>query len=251
MAASNLEIKEVVLRRTTPVVINSFNQLTYISNMIEKLIDEEFKNIYILDQCSTYPPLLEWYAKISSHVTIFMQSKNMGPHDFFISKKYHIFGGAPFLYTDADLDWHELAPDFLTKFFHIANALKIFKVGSALEIPKAQDLKLNFHMLSKDGDLKSVVEHESIYWESPIAENIYNAPIDTTLHLFCPYYYQDNSPIITGIRVAGDGFQLKHLPWYVNDPMPVEERQYYMSRSLHSTWKDDSYHDMYYGREVA
>jgi hypothetical protein len=94
MRHPNIAIPELVLRRSTPVVVNSFNQLTYLRNMVERLRDEGFRNLYILDQASTHRPLKDWLAGVEerNEALPLFSATNNGPHDFFIAGKYKLFG---------------------------------------------------------------------------------------------------------------------------------------------------------------
>ena len=50
----------------TSVVINNRNRLTTTRNMVEKLLSlNPDEHIIIIDNESTYPPLLEWYEYIN------------------------------------------------------------------------------------------------------------------------------------------------------------------------------------------
>lgn len=55
-----MNINEYVLRKTLPVIICVFNQYTYLKNLISKLNQNGFSNIYVLDQKSTYQPLINY-----------------------------------------------------------------------------------------------------------------------------------------------------------------------------------------------
>ena len=44
-----------------PVIINNFNRLEYLKKLIESLEIRGYRNIYIIDNLSTYPPLLQYY----------------------------------------------------------------------------------------------------------------------------------------------------------------------------------------------
>ncbi len=238
---SDPSLEELILRRSVPVVINSFNQYTYLRGMVERLREEGFRNLFIVDQASDHPALMQWLAQVArdEQAYVLYSPTNKGPHDFFLSGRYHWFGGAPFFYTDPDLSWRRLAGDFVTRMFDLAHRYRVFKVGSALTIPSPVEAKADLQMRSKDGGLISVAQHESQFWENEVLPGVYNAPIDTTLHLFAPQYYVPGSPLITGLRVAGQGYDLKHLPWFKDDPMPAAEYQHYLSKSRHTTWRPD------------
>ena len=229
-----MKISELLLRRTIPVVINSFNQLTYLQNIIKKFQMNDFKNIVILDNNSDYPPLLEFYKELinCSIAIVLYYNNNNGPRYFHQSELYKIYSTVPHLYTDPDLDFEYLSSDYLSKLLEISNKYKIFKVGSALEIPTDSEIKSDLFMRPGDSDLAiPVKEWEARFWLNEIETEIYNAPIDTTLHLFNPEYYSSDSPYLIGIRIGLEGFRVKHLPWYKNNLMNSNEYHYYKQRA--------------------
>jgi hypothetical protein len=242
MDKQNIDIKELILRRSTPFVINSYNQLTYVKNLVTKLHEAGFRNIYVMDQASAYPPLLAWLAQASQEGIIFplYSSTNNGPHHFFLSRLYDMFGGAPFLYSDPDLSWDVMADDFLTRMFAIAHRYSFYKVGAALTIPDPAEMKPGMITTADRGIPMTVAEFEHRYWQNEIEPGVYRAPIDTTMHLFLPQYYKAGAPLITGLRVAGHGYSMLHLPWFINDPMPAEEYEFYLRQTRHTTWKPDA-----------
>lgn len=233
-----MNINEYVLRKTLPVIICVFNQYTYLKNLISKLNQNGFFNIYVLDQKSTYQPLINYLKDNNGkNFTVFYESMNYGPHNFFVERKYQVFSGMPFLYTDPDIDFNYLAPNFLTKFFELSNLYKVFKVGSALYIPKDSEIKPGISLFGNQGNKISVENHERQFWVSEIQTGVYNSPIDTTLHVFFPEYYKEEQPLITGLRVGLDGFVIKHLPWHKDDPMPEDELNFYLQEAKHNSWR--------------
>lgn len=240
MNNTEMDLKELILRRSTPIVINCFNQLTYVRNIVGKLREAGFRNLYVLDQASTYPPLRQWLAEAAEQDLILplYLPENKGPHFFFLRRLYDFFGGAPFIYTDPDLSWDRLAPDFLTRMFDLCHRYRVFKAGPALTIPGPEDTKPGLFSNHNSATAKSVSEYEAPYWENEVEPGVYNAPIDTTMHLFLPQYYQ-NTALITGLRVAGEGYSVLHLPWFRNDPMPADEYDYYLQHSSYTTWRAD------------
>ncbi len=243
-SAISMNIQETILRRTTPIIVNSFNQYTYLKNIIEKLFESGFENIYILDQGSTYPPLMDWLAGVYERreaLPLYLP-ENYGPRYFFLSGLYRIFGEVPLIYTDPDLSWNKLAPDFLSRLFDLSHKHQAFKIGPALDLPDPQDLKeVKIKILNPHGqplpDIPpfSLYEWESQYWKNELEPGVFDAKIDTTFHLFVPKYYTPEKSLISGMRVAGEGYSFIHLPWYKFDPMPEEEYAYYISRSKYST----------------
>ena len=54
--------------RDIPIIINNYNRLTMLKKLIDSLTSRGYTNIVILDNQSTYPPLLEWYAECQFEV---------------------------------------------------------------------------------------------------------------------------------------------------------------------------------------
>ena len=52
--------REITLRSTIPLVINVFNQHHYLQRMVNQFAENGFRNIVILDNNSSYPPLLAY-----------------------------------------------------------------------------------------------------------------------------------------------------------------------------------------------
>mgnify|MGYP002241251986 FL=1 len=59
-----------------PIIINNFNRLTTLRLLTETLTACGYTNIYILDNASTYPPLLEYYK--TCPFTVFHLNQNLG-----------------------------------------------------------------------------------------------------------------------------------------------------------------------------
>ena len=62
-----------------PIIINNRDRLTTLRNMINSLQNMGYKNLYIIDNESTYPPLLSYY-------------KNDCPAKIFYEKKSRTYG---------------------------------------------------------------------------------------------------------------------------------------------------------------
>ncbi len=236
-----MDIKEIILRRTIPVIINSFNQLFYLENLIEKFLQEKFSNIIIIDNGSTYEPLNTYLKNISitrKEILVLYYNQNNGPRHFHNSGLYKMLGNIPHLYTDPDLDFEELAPDFLTKLIDFSKKYKKAKVGCALEIPTQELINNNLHYRHIDGNIYTINEVEEKYWIDPVEEDVFKAPVDTTLHLFNPEFIHLNTSFIDAIRVARDGFILRHRPWYKSDQTPEPEQSYYRNLSENfNSWR--------------
>ena len=70
--------KQIRNPKNIPIIINNFNQLFYLKQLINKLQIFNIKTIVILDNNSTFPPLLKYYEDIKNEVKIIRLTKNRG-----------------------------------------------------------------------------------------------------------------------------------------------------------------------------
>jgi hypothetical protein len=102
-----------------PIIINSFNRLSTLKLLIASLEERGWTNIHILDNCSTYPPLLEWFKTIPYeviHLPGNLGFKALWKHK--PSRKR--FCGDYYIYTDADLVLGEKCPaDIIERMFDL------------------------------------------------------------------------------------------------------------------------------------
>jgi len=232
--------REITLRSTIPLVINVFNQHRYLEGMVQQFSASGFKNIVILDNGSSYAPLLSYYQGLTQIriANIIYYNQNRGPHYFFLNNVYqHLFESTPFLYTDPDMAWDDISEEFLTQLFDLSHRYKTFKVGCALRLPSDSVIKPNLPTFNCNNRIYTVHQWEEQFWINPVQHNVYAAPIDTTMHLFNPVYYSPGQALITGLRVAGEGMEAIHLPWFKADPCPPEELAFYRSLAKHSNWQ--------------
>jgi len=85
--------------KDTPIIINNFNRLSSTRNMYEFLQRRNFSRIIILDNNSTYPPLLKWYDMLQTEVVRF--TDNIGAHCLFDSGYLKSLNTEYIVYSDA------------------------------------------------------------------------------------------------------------------------------------------------------
>ena len=193
--------------------------------MINSLEEKGYNNIYIIDNNSTYPPLLKFYEETT--IKVFRLKKNLGYLSLWKSGIYKQFKNQYFVYTDSDILPNENCPEnFLEYFYNLMQKYpRASKIGFALSIDDLPDYYKN---------KQKVIEWESQFWTKEIEPNIYRAPIDTTFALYRPNvkrpaYFHDFMLRVGGIYTA------KHLPWYNDDNNLSEEELYYISQTQKST----------------
>ena len=59
-----------------PIIINNYNRLEMLTKLIHSLESKGYHNLYIIDNQSTYPPLLEYYTRLP--YPVYMLNKNVG-----------------------------------------------------------------------------------------------------------------------------------------------------------------------------
>tara|TARA_Y100001972_G_scaffold127643_1_gene185137 strand:- start:611 stop:1303 length:693 start_codon:yes stop_codon:yes gene_type:complete len=213
--------------RNIPIVINNFNRFTYLKQQIERFEALGYTNIYIIDNQSTYPPLLKYYDQLP--YTIFRLNKNVGHLSLWKTIIFKWFEHDYYVYTDPDIYPGDDCPDnFMEYFKSILNTYPEYsKVGFALAI---DDLPDHFD------DKQKVKDWEDMYWQMKMQADteIYIAKIDTTFALYRPG--AKGGWWVPAMRVAGK-YTARHLPWYRNSSVIDEEEQYFIEHaSGSSSW---------------
>lgn len=204
-----------------PVFIISFNRLSYVKQTITWLKKYNFTNIHIIDNNSSYPPLLEYYKTCPA--TVHYMDKNYGHKVFWDCGKFKdVIKNSMYIVTDPDIEPNKNLPkDFIIDMYRVLGEHKnLTKVGFAIRKDDLPDTKI----------AKALQQYESRYWVHPVKDKkleLYCALTDTTFALYRPgkfdvygydFYY--------AIRIAGD-FTCRHLPWYKDPNHQTTEDKYY------------------------
>lgn len=197
-----------------PVVINNFNQFENVREMAKVLLNQNVP-VIIIDNASSYIPLLSWYEQIKNEVEIIRNKQNFG-HLAFYSILAHRFE-KPVFYTDSDIilnpkmpeNWQEIMLELYEKHKKkISLALKID------DIPKHYPFR------------NEAIRNERKWWRNKIQNKplkLYVADTDTTFSLINPREFSYQS-----IRIGGD-FTAKHSSWYQNPKFLTSEQIYYIN----------------------
>lgn len=188
--------------------------------LIEWLEKASMRNIYIIDNVSTYPPLWDYYRK-SKHV-IFKLDKNVGHMALWKTHIFMWFKDVPYVYTDPDILPVEECPLNSVEYFRqvLQKYPEVGKVGFGLKIDDIPD-----HYQLKD----KVVKWEKQFWEKPLGNKLYEGMIDTTFALYRPNSFGD-AGMLKAIRTGGK-YMARHLPWYIHPKSLSEEDLYYFEHS--------------------
>jgi hypothetical protein len=201
-----------------PIIINNRNRVTFLKMLIDSLKKKGYKNIYILDNASTYQPLLDFYKIVDCEVI--MLGKNLGYDALDQIPLYNKLKKNYFVYTDSDVVPIEECPDDFLKFFLeiLRKYPKIQKVGFSLKIDNLPD---TFK------DKQKVINWESQFFKEKIENGLFLASIDTTFALHRPYATLSTKGRFKMIRTAYP-YTASHMPWYNNSNELTEEEQYYV-----------------------
>ena len=208
-----------------PVFINNRNRLSTLTALIDWLESVGTQDIFILDNASTYQPLLDFYCTTNHQVIRLRQ--NVGYLSFWETGIWERFKSAPYIYTDSDVvPVNECPSDYLEIFFEgLSRYREVEKVGFSLKI---DDLPENY------AGKAAVISHESGMWTQKRDDIFYNAPIDTTFALYRGA--ARGGHWVPALRSAPP-LIARHMPWYVNSRhLDAEELFYRNSVNSDSTW---------------
>lgn len=213
---------------TTPVIINNFNRLKSLDILIRWLLNlEDPVSIIVVDNHSSYPPLLEYYAALNTKgIPIIKLCRNCGT-EALLPITLSLRKADTFVITDADLVPYSTTPkNILTKMKEVLREFQAANhVGTSLEINDLPD----YYPLKT-----SVIKWESQFWENKVTDELYLAKVDTT---FAMYRAGSNIRNISPALRLDRPYTLRHVDWYINPDAIDEEYRYYMSTCNHvATW---------------
>jgi thioredoxin-related protein len=229
-----------VSQSSIPVFIISWNQHTYVKSMVEQLKKYPDLKIYIIDNKSTYEPLVAYLKEVDGKngVKVLYQDNNYGhkvhetPH---ILKFIDELGVKYYVVTDPDLKLNDTMPaNFLEIMAELSDKYKTNKIGLALDIKNNIDMD---RRLKSDGNRK-ITDIEDPYWTKRVPDDkyeIYDAPVDTTFSLINKQYRKIGD-LSSSMRIAGD-FIAVHRPWLKNfrDELAPGELDFYLNNGNKST----------------
>jgi len=202
-----------------PVIINNRNFLTWPKAMVERIKEYDgVGEIIIVDNDSTYPPLLEWYA--TNPCRIERLDTNVGMGAPWVSGVVKELNGAPYVLTDPDLGLEETPDDTLLYLLDKLNTLQLDKVGLGLDWQIVEKKSPYYERLNL---------YEKSRWnKSPVKDGVYTeVQIDTTFALYNVDHYFIGGGSTTFPYVA------RHYPWEfsIEEARNSEEFMYYMDNA--------------------
>lgn len=203
-----------------PIIINNFNRLSCLKRLIKSLEIRGYSNVIILDNGSSYPPLLDWYKNECKERIVFL-NRNLGHKALWNCDLIKEVSGDYFVYTDPDLELIEDCPDdFLYQMlFKLKKKVKGQKIGLSLKIDDIPD----YYKFKDD-----VIKNETRFYER-MEDGMYLADLDTTFAIHEPYAEGGFVDDMITYRMPYP-IQCRHLPWYENSEKISEEDLYYASQ---------------------
>jgi hypothetical protein len=197
--------------------------------MVDQLLRLGMQNITIVDNGSSFPPLLAYLESIAGEVAVMRLTKNKGPHYVFTNRQHYRLLPNLFCLTDPDLEFNpDLPSGFLKQLIDLTEEYRVGKAGFSLDISEPEKMvNAEFKIAGKK---YKIWEWESQFWKNPLpskagGDRAYRASIDTTFAVYNKKFFDPKSPF-DGIRVSGR-FTCRHLPWYVDQRLPADEEAYY------------------------
>ena len=226
----------VTLTSSIPVYIPTFNNPTYLTNFVKQLELNGVRNIIVVDNNSTYPPMKECLSTIEQKYKVIRLDKNFGPH--YLLRIKEVYDSLPDLFclSDPDLELSRNLPqNFINELLIISNDHGVGKVGPALEIPSLNEV-LHPHLFL-DGKVVDIVEYENQFWRNKVGkskhdDDLYLTTLDTQFALYNKAFF-DPADRYPAIRVAGR-FTSRHLSQLKNSILPTEEVEFYKSTTRYS-----------------
>lgn len=200
-----------------PIVINNRNRLTTTRNLADSIRKLGNYEVIILDNASTYPPLLDWYDTCTYEIV--RETVNHGQLAIYNSGLINRWPIQSWVaYTDSDIELGSETPaNFADRLCRIGDKYSINKVGLALRIDDIPD---------NDENQKWVKQWESRFWTHEVEPLVYTSELDTTFGVIkvgIPFQYH-------ALRVGGN-MTCRHLPWYKTFGELNEEEIYYLEHS--------------------
>lgn len=225
-------------RGIVPIFILNFNRLAPLKRLVDYLHTLPRVVPIIIDNDSTYPPLLDWYRTYP--VEVRKNGHNMGtcitsviPTADELKRR---FDTEVFALTDPDLDFSGVPVDLIDV---LLSGLDLYpkpvKVGVGLRI---DDLPDEYPFKEK------VIKFESGYWQKPVyPRRFWDAGIETTFALYRASISRTNPcfPLYPALR-SDFPYVARHEPWYWTPNNLDAEKTYYLKRinAKITTWSSEA-----------
>lgn len=205
-----------------PAFICCRDRVTDLANLVAWLERAGFDRVTLLDNGSTWEPMLE-YLDATPHEVVRL-GDNLGSRAIWLAE---LVPGEPYVYTDPDvLPTEECPLDAVDRLaFLLDRYPAVPKVALGL---KLDDVRDDLPCLSWERDLVSP--------QRQVEHGVFNTISDTTFAL-----HRANAPFRYDALRTGAPYQVRHLPWYRTEL--TDEDRWYLERARGgaggSSWRDE------------
>lgn len=219
---------EVLAQGVTPIFITVRDRLGPLSQLVTRLESLDTVRIYLVDNHSTYPPLVDYLSR-SPHRVIHLGA-NLGARAAWITGLVQELGhDRNYVVTDPDVVPDEACPDdFLDHFDDLLGRYPdVGRVGFGLRLDDLPD------DLPRSSEVRT---WESQFWEIERQPGVFVADIDTTFAL-----YRGGRPVRGSVALrTGPPYVARHLAWYDDPDHPDDEERYYREHAdkTINSWND-------------
>lgn len=214
-----------------PVFINCRERVTALAELVSWLERAGCEELYLLDNDSSYEPLLAYYERTPHRVV--RLGDNFGRFALWTAPGvFELTRGRQFVYTDPDVVPVDDCPlEALDRFDELLRRYPaVNKAGFGLRI---DDLPEHYK------HREAVRAWEGQHWRWPVEPGAYLSSIDTTFALYRPGgQFRPAEAIRTG-----PPYVARHTPWYLDVDHPSEEEVYYHTHGGKKHWNTEKLPD--------
>ncbi|WP_298903221.1 glycosyltransferase family 2 protein [uncultured Psychroserpens sp.] len=214
-----------------PIIIISFNQLRDLKQLVDFLLKHNYSNVVIVDNNSTYKPLLDYFEIINDKVTVCQLEHNIGHLSFWKSETiFKKYSSGYYVVTDADIVPVNGCPDTFMSTLRVLldEAFDRTKVGFSLKLDDIPDTNPN---------KEKIKQWEAQFWDYKIKPKVFKAEIDTTFAMYRPNYSYQLKDFTKAWRTDFP-LQARHGGWYLDINNLSDEQEYYMkTANASASWK--------------
>lgn len=199
-----------------PIFIPTRDRLTDLQALLEWLRDNGYWNVCLIDNDSTYPPLVKFLKDVDDHdgpYGLVHLTTNYGSRCPWLPHLAHLRQGF-YVVTDPDVVPTEACPANLVG--HLAGLLERHDVPKAGVGLYTRDLGTSFHDWYRETTFQRADR-----WLG----DCFSAPVETTFALYRP----GSEFTFEAVRSAHP-YEARHLSWY-REGSPTDEDKYYLSRA--------------------
>jgi len=214
--------------RDVPILINSFNRLHPLRLLIEWLLRAGHRNLLVLDNASSFAPLLGYLARLERDGTarVIRLGENLGHLAPWRPGLLATLGiDTEYVYTDPDIIPDAACPSDLVARLQtlLRDEPGLHKAGPGLRV---DNVPASYRHRSH------VMGWERQYWMRPAAPGVFLAPIDTTFALYRP---GGTHGLDRPAARLGWPFLAEHLGWWIDEGALSEENRFYRASARRDT----------------